>query len=266
MMPVPAQRNRLRIREVVFAVSMGALAAGGAALTLAALEDGPSTPAIAGPNKLSYQVAPFDQISTTGPQEVVITYGDAISVRAEGSPQALAQLEAVVEDGRLTIGPRKGFNWGNWGMLQSGKFYVTMPRLKGIAVAGSGDVRIDRIEGESFEGKVGGSGEMAIGALKVDEADFTVAGSGNLVVAGAARETHVTIAGSGEVRAGSLRSETASISIGGSGEVALTVDDEAQVSITGSGDVDISGPGRCSVTRMGSGNVRCTGGGGDEEE
>jgi hypothetical protein len=245
---------------------MGAIGAGGLAITLDAIHDdgGPDYTAIAGPSEKTYQVEEFDQISTTGPQDVVIVYGDEISVRSEGSPQALAQLEAVVEDGRLTIGPRDGFNWGNWGMLQSGKFYVTVPRLKGIAVAGSGDVKIDRVEGDSFEGKVGGSGKIDIGELKVDEADFTVNGSGSLSVVGTAREARFTVAGSGGAHAGGLRSKEASVSIFGSGNVALTVDEEAQISITGSGNADITGPGHCSVTRVGSGQARCSGGGGDE--
>lgn len=262
---MPNQRSGLRIREIVFAVALGGLAAGGAALTLSALDDDPmayvaAAPA-AGSGEVSYQVAPFDQITTSGPQDVEIAIGEEFSVRSEGPPQALALLEAVVENGRLTIRPREDFNWGNWRRLEPAKFFVTMPVLKGVTTAGSGDVRVDRIEGESFEGKVGGPGEIAIAELKVDEADFTVAGAGNLVAAGTARETRVTIAGAGEVKAGGLRSDTASITIGGSGDVALTVEEEAKVSITGSGDVDISGPARCSVTRMGSGDVRCASGG-----
>lgn len=259
-------RNGWRIREIVLAVGVGALGAGGAALTLSAMhdDDGGRVMARAADETKTYQVTAFDQISTSGPQDVVVTSGDTLAVRAEGSSEALAQLEATVENGRLLIRPKEGFFWGNWGMLDDVTFYVTAPKLKKVVMAGSGEIRIDKIEGDSFEGTVGGPGEISIGALKVDEADFTVAGSGNLIAEGTARDTHVTVAGSGEVQADGLRSQTASISIGASGNVALTVDKDAQVSITGSGDVDISGPGRCSVTRMGSGEVRCEGGGGDE--
>ena len=263
---MPPQGKGLRKREIVFAVAMGGLAAGGAALTLSAFDDDPLAFVAAGPNQMTYAVAAFDEISTSGPQDVEISHGDAISVRSEGSPEALALLEAVVENGRLTIRPKSGFNWFNWEALEPARFFVTMPRIDGIVLAGSGDIRVDRIEGDRFEGTVGGPGTIVIGELEVGQAAFTVAGSGSLVAAGTARETRVTIAGSGEIQAGGLRSETASVSIGGSGDVALTVDGEARVSITGSGDVDISGPGRCSVTRMGSGNVRCSGGGGDEDD
>lgn len=259
------ERPRLRKREIVLAVSAGIAAAGGAALMLEETNVAPLAPEVAGPNRMTYELAQFAEISTVGPQDVVVTIGDTFSVRSEGSPGAVAQFEPVVEGDTLMIRPRDGFNWGNWRSLNGATFYVTMPRLDGVAVAGSGDVRIDRIEGERFEGTIAGSGELLIAAMEVDEADFKIGGGGNVSAAGTARETQVAIGASGDVEAGALRSETASISIAGSGNVELAVEDEARVSIMGSGDVDIAGPGRCSVTRFGSGNVRCAGGGGDND-
>lgn len=248
------------MREVVFAVAMGGLAATGAGLILFDRDDGPPPALAAAAAPVAYDGTPFEEVSTVGPQDVVITIGDTYSVRSEGSPEALARLEAVVEDGKLVIRPREQFGGGfNWGRLAGATYYVTVPRLEALSLAGSGDISIDRIEGESFTGSVTGPGELSIAAIEVDEADFTIAGSGNLVAAGTAREARVSIAGSGEVRSGGLRSETASVSIAGSGDVALTVQDEARIRIMGSGDVDIAGPATCSVSRMGSGNVRCNG-------
>jgi hypothetical protein len=260
---MPPQRARLRKREIAFALAMGGLAAGGAALVLEA-EDSSPAPLVAMEDRATFDVAPFEEISTIGPQDVVIVTGDSYSVRSEGSPRAIAQLEAVVEDDRLVIRPRGDFARGfDWSSLSGATFYVTTPRLDAISLAGSGSVRIDKVEGGSFTGSIAGPGELAIATLDVDEVDFRIGGSGNVSAAGTAREALVSIGGSGAVRAGGLLSQTASVSIGGSGDVALTVEEEAQVSIAGSGDVDISGPGRCSVSRMGSGTVRCSGGGGD---
>jgi hypothetical protein len=216
-------------------------------------------------SQVTHELSQFTEISTVGPQDVVVTIGDTFSVRSEGSPGAVAQFEPVVEGDTLMIRPRGGFNWGNWRSLNGATFYVTLPRLEGVAVAGSGDVRVDRIEGERFEGTIAGSGELLIAAMQVDQADFKIGGGGNVSASGTARQTEVAIGGSGDVEAGALRSDTASISIAGSGNVDLAVADEAKVSIMGSGDVDIAGPARCAVTRFGSGNVRCEGGGGTED-
>jgi hypothetical protein len=257
----------LRKREIAFALAIGAMAAGGAAVMLDQDEDyvAPIV-AVAGPDNQTYEVAPFEELSTVGPQDVVITTGETFSVRSEGSPAALAALEAVVEDDKLVIRPKGNFAEGfDWSSVAGATFYVTTPRLDAILLAGSGSVRIDRVEGGSFSSLIAGPGELSIASMEVDEADFRIGGSGNVVATGTAREARVSIGGSGAVRAAGLLSETASVSIGGSGDVALTVQEEAQVSIAGSGDVEISGPARCSVSRLGSGNVRCSGGGGDTD-
>lgn len=255
------------MREVVLAVTAGALAAGGAALILADNDDGHHpVPLAGGPESVTYDVTPFAKISTVGPQDVVVSRSETYGVRSEGSSEALARLEAVVEDGELIIRPKQGFEGGfNWGRLASATFYVSLPQLEMAALAGSGDIRIDRIEGPRFTGTVAGPGELAVDALQVEEADFSIGGSGTLVAAGTASETRVSIGGSGDIQAKDLRTQTAAVSIGGSGDVDLTVEGEARISIVGSGDVDISGPARCSVTRMGSGNVSCATGG-DENE
>jgi hypothetical protein len=254
-------KPKLRKREILAALGAGVLAAGAAALVVDGMNE-PRTEsrevAQAAPDQMTYDLAAFEELSTAGPQDVVITIGEIQSVRAEGSDGVLGQLEAVVVDGRLEIRPSDGFR-GNWGRLSRAPFYVTVPKLDRIALAGSGNISIDRIEGASFTSTIAGSGELTIASMDVEEADFSIAGGGDVTAAGTARETTVSIGGSGDIRATTLRSESADVRIAGSGDVALTVQDRAQVSIFGSGDVDISGPASCSVNRMGSGNVTCNG-------
>ena len=255
-MPTTPSRRKLRKREVAFAVALGGLAAGTAALIHGGSDDSSPAPIAVTAAPQTFELAEFDEISTLGPQEVVVTLGETQSVRSDGSPEALGQLEVVVEDGELIIRP-KDESGVDWEVLSSATYYVTLPDLDAVSLAGSGNLRVDRIEGESFTATIEGSGDLAIADMQVDEADFRIGGSGTVVAAGTARETRVEIEGSGDVQAGGLRSEEASVEIGGSGNVALTVEDEARIEIAGSGDVDISGPARCSVTNNGGGDVRC---------
>ncbi len=257
---MPPSRPKLRKREIAFAVAAGALAAGGGAAVISAINDDASAPPryVAAPERQAYELGEFAEVSTTGPQDVVITMGDSYSVRAEGAPDALAQLEAVVEDGELILRPTGSFR-GDWGRFSSVTYHVTMPRLDAITLAGSGDIRIDRIEGDEFEGAINGSGALTIGTMEVDEADFSIGGSGKVIAAGTARDTRVSIGGAGNVEAAGLHSETARVSIGGVGDVALTVDEEAEISMAGAGTVEITGSARCSVSRFGFGEVRCNG-------
>src|SRR5688500_542393 len=143
---MPARPPKLSKREIALAVSIGVVAAGGAgAAMLAMLDDDAVAPAVVAASNPSYNVAPFDEIATVGPQDVLVTRGDTQAVRAEGPPQVLAQLEVVVEDGRLTIQPKEQFRRGfNWGRFSSATFFVTVPWLEAASLAGSGDIRIDR--------------------------------------------------------------------------------------------------------------------------
>lgn len=258
---------RLRKREIAFAVAMGVMGAGGAALMLDGddRDQGPRDDDSASAQEMTFPLADFDEVSIIGPQDVTIIYGEEFAVSASGSADGMRQIEAVVENGGLVIRPREGQFFGDWGDLDEVTYTVTMPRVTRVALAGSGDVTVDRVTGDTFEGLVGGPGTLAIGLIETDQATFSVNGSGDLDASGAVRNVTVNIGGSGEVHAAGLTGTQATVVIGGSGEVALTVLEQAAVSITGSGDVDISGPGVCSVTRMGGGDVRCEGGGGDED-
>lgn len=206
----------------------------------------------------SYQVAGFDSVSAAGPHNVIVTVGGAASVRAEGPADALDRMEVFVEDGDLEIRPRREFrNNYRWDDRQRATFYVTAPLLKAAAVAGSGDMKIDRVDGERFSGAIAGSGNLDVASLRVSSAQLSIAGSGDLSARGSAGRSDLSIAGSGNLRLGQLASRTASVSIAGSGNVDLNAEETVSVSIIGSGDVAVAGNARCSVTKIGGGSVRC---------
>jgi hypothetical protein len=258
----PAERPRLRKREIALAVAIGALAAGAAA---GILSDGGGGPAAfvfddGARDNRTYDVAEFQRVSTVGPQDIVITYGETPSVRAEGSAQALNMLEVAVVDGALTIRPRsEGWQWA-WPRLARTTYFVTVPRLDAVALDGSGDVRVDKVEAESFRASVSGpGGDLSIDSLTAGEADFTINGTGSIAAKGTARATRVEISGPGNLRGNGLRSQTADVSVSGPGDAELTVDDIARIFASGPAEVDIAGTARCSVSESGPADVDCEG-------
>src|SRR5690606_15359367 len=148
---VPDQ-PRLRKREILLAVGAGVLASGAALAILDNDGDDGSRIARSEPSEMTYQLANSERISTTGPQEAEVTFGDTFAVHAEG---AIGQLEVVVEDGELVIRPRNGGDW-DWGDFDSTKINVTMPRLTRVSLSGTGDIAIDQIKGERFSGVIAG--------------------------------------------------------------------------------------------------------------
>jgi hypothetical protein len=205
-----------------------------------------------------FAVGAFDRISLSGSPNVVVTVGGAPSVRAEGDSELLEKLEIKVEDGVLRIGYKRG-NWSfGWRKDHAPvTIHVSAPAIRGAEVAGSGDMRIDKVEGGDFAGDIAGSGEIQLASLRARNASFSIAGSGGVTASGTAETAEFEIAGSGDVRAGGLQVRSAKVSIAGSGNVETRATESANVEIMGSGDVVVTGGAKCSVSKMGSGDVRC---------
>jgi hypothetical protein len=206
----------------------------------------------------NFQVGAFDRISLTGSPNVVVAVGQAPSVRAEGDSALLEKLEIEVVNGVLRIGYKKG-DWSlGWGKDHGPvTVHVSTAALRGAEVAGSGDLKIDKVEAGDFAGDIAGSGEIQLASLRARHASFSIAGSGGVTASGTADTAEFEIAGSGDVDAGGLQVRTAKVSIAGSGNVETRATQSATVDIMGSGDVVVTGGAKCSVNKAGSGDVRC---------
>lgn len=206
----------------------------------------------------SFQVGAFQSVSSTGPYDIVVAVGGAPSVRAEGDAEMVERLEVVVEDGVLRIGFVDGTSFRSmFGRERRATLHITVPSLAAASLAGSGDIRIDRVEGARFAGDLSGSGDIEIGQLRVGEAAFNLAGSGSIRAAGTAQSAAVSLAGSGDIQLGSLETRTLAVSLMGSGDVQARATETARVSLMGPGDVTVSGPARCQIEQRGPGEVRC---------
>ena len=200
----------------------------------------------------------FDKIALSGSPDVVVTVGGAASVRAEGDVEMLDRLEIVNDNGQLRIGLRNtNGGWFSWGHRRGVTVHVALPALAGATVTGSGDMRIDRVQGPAFAGAVTGSGDITIATMATEQASFTVTGSGDITAAGQARQATASVNGSGDLRLAQLQAETATVALAGSGDIGIRATQSAAVELRGSGDITIAGPARCTISKSGSGDVRC---------
>lgn len=212
----------------------------------------------------AFQLANFDRVALQGPDNVEVRVGPAFSVTAQGDTGVMQALEIKLDGSTLEIGrknTRSGFRWGGHDEDDSAavKVVVTMPAMRGAALAGSGDMSVDRVSGDAFDASLAGSGDMLLGGLAVKNAELSIAGSGDIRASGAADMVKVSIAGSGDADGSGLAAKGAEVSIAGSGNTRLAVDGQAEVSIVGSGDVDLGPKARCQKSVMGSGDVTCGG-------
>ncbi|PAX07903.1 head GIN domain-containing protein [Sphingomonas lenta] len=208
-----------------------------------------------GPTR-DYDVSGFTAVNLRGADDVEVRVGPGFSVRAQGPEEELDRLEIVRDGDTLQVGRKRGSGW-NWGKSEGVTVFVTMPSIAAVGLAGSGDLAVDRVDGERFKASLAGSGNLSLGALRVEDAELSLAGSGDLTGAGVARRLAVKLAGSGDVDARQLTASEAVVSLAGSGDVRATVNGPVNVNLVGSGDVELGGDARCTISKRGSGEVRC---------
>ncbi len=221
-------------------------------------DDGtPGIPAQGSGGTRTYPASGFTTVALRGGDDVDVRVGPGFSVRADGDADVLDHLKIARDGDTLRIGrvSTSGWSWGG----KHAKISITMPVLVGTAVAGSGDLTVDRVVGARFKAANAGSGRLAIGQLVVDQAEFDLAGSGGVRAAGEVKALKVSMAGSGSLDAADLKAAQADVSVAGSGRVRAGVHGPAKVSMTGSGDVDLGSDARCETSKLGSGSVRCGG-------
>lgn len=203
----------------------------------------------------SYAVSGFTGVSSHGSDDVDVRVGTGFSVRAEGPAAELAKLRIVRDGDTLSVGRQSmGISWGEHDKVT---VFVTMPRIVAAETAGSGDLKIDRVDGERFDGSIAGSGGLDVAALSARTVKLSIAGSGDISAKGSVGALSVAVAGSGSLDAPGLKASSADIAVQGSGDVAADVTGAATVSVMGSGDVALGKGAKCTTTKMGSGTVTC---------
>ncbi|MDQ0248381.1 hypothetical protein J2W22_000428 [Sphingomonas kyeonggiensis] len=207
--------------------------------------------------KRTYDATGFTKVELRGTDDVDVKNGAQFAVTAEGDSAILDQLEIQVVDGTLRVDrkDRRGFSWGH--SDHGVKVTVTLPKLVGATLTGTGDISVDKAEGD-FHGKITGTGDLHIAALAATDADLSITGTGNLTVAGTANRLNASITGPGDIDASKFTASSASISILGPGSLKGNVTGGASISIAGPGDVDLTGGAKCSISATGPGEAHCS--------
>ncbi len=206
----------------------------------------------------TFAIDQFTAVDAAGPDDVDVRVGPAFSVRAEGSQKELDKLEITKEGDSLKISRKhsSGFSWG--GSSRNVIIHVTMPRIAAASTTGSGDMTVDRVEGDGFSASATGSGDLSVTGLNVQSAILSLTGSGDMKLAGTARTGNFSVAGSGDIKARQFKTSSASVSVMGSGSVSAAVAGAASVNLMGSGDVTLTGGAKCTTSKAGSGDVNCS--------
>jgi hypothetical protein len=240
----------------MIALAVAALGLAGCGLS----EEAQAVAADAGPvESRNFAGADFNNVTAATPDRIVIRRGDAFAITARGRTGLLDRLTFRTDGSTLRIGRQDddGISYRDQERLGTAVITITMPRLTGITLAGSGEVAAEQVDGPNAALVLAGSGDMTVNYAVVTAMDITLAGSGDITLTGRADRADVTVAGSGSITGTTFGARDAEVTVAGSGDVALSVSNRAEVSVIGSGDVAITGGATCTTSRRGSGEVTC---------
>lgn len=178
----------------------------------------------------SRKTADFRRIEVEGACDLDVVVGKALSVRVEADDNILPLVKTTVDHGRLVVKTE-----GSFSTKRGVKAFVTVPRLEGVSISGSGSANVRGL----------GESKFAI----------AISGSGDAKPEGRADAFDVSITGSGSVHAYGLAAKQARASISGSGDVEVRAESALDVSIAGSGSVRYKGSPRVTKAIAGSGDV-----------
>ena len=194
---------------------------------------------------------PFHSIGLSLDADVILKQGSPQKVEIDAEANIIDNIKTKVRNGTWNIGIEEN-------VIKHEKItiYITIPDLKAVSVAGSGDVTTKgAFTGmENLALSIAGSGDLKLEG-EAKSLDISVAGSGDVLMAGSAGKVGVSIAGSGDVNLKDLVAGDCDISIAGSGNCKVNTSGNLDVSIVGSGDVYYTGGAKVHSSIMGSGDL-----------
>jgi hypothetical protein len=221
--------------------------------------------------KQDRQVGDFGTITILGSADVIIKQGDRTSVQVHADDNLLENIITEVKKDALIIETQ-----GNIRKYRKFQVYVTMSRLDGVEINGSGDVSSDGvINGNNLSISINGSGDVEL-ELDFKGLEAQINGSGDIEISGITGDIDLSIMGSGDFKATNLRLNNCSIKVYGSGDISmngsasnLSVElsasgdvnlynlssQDVDVRSNGSGDVIVSVSGMLKARLMGSGDL-----------
>jgi len=223
----------------------------------------------------------FTIVSLAGIGNMYLTQGVTESVRIEAEDNLIPYFDTSVQGSTLKIGIKDQSMGVSLQPTKPVNFYVTLPRVEAVTLAGSGNVFAGQIQAGAIRNSLLGSGNISTDTLTATNLDILLSGSGNISLGTvSASQVNANIAGSGDIQVDTLTADKVCSKTAGSGNITLggTVTQQsaeilgsgdtlatglksatATVRVTGSGDSQVSTSGTLNVTILGSGDVAYSG-------
>jgi hypothetical protein len=212
-----------------------------------------------GQNNASENFRDFTSISLAIPADLEVTIEDKFSVEMKMTDEMRNKITIEKEGNNLKFRwKEKKMGNGYYSEKKRMVIRVSMPALEALNSSGSGDISVkNEVKTTNFNCSLAGSGDVRIEKISAENVKFNIAGSGDVSVdGGSAKEAEFNIAGSGDVEASGLKAQKTECNISGSGDIKCYAGETLKVAIAGSGDVVYEGsPANVKQSVIGSGSV-----------
>lgn len=202
-------------------------------------------------------VGSFQAIELHASMNLVVRQGarEALELRADDNLLALVETRVVNRSGvpTLEIRTRDGSPYSSRNPIT---LTVDVVTLSSLSLRGSGHVSGDGFKAPTLKIAMAGSGDIKMQKLSLDEASLKTSGSGNARLSGKVARLSLSISGSGDIDTRDLEADEVSVSIAGSGDASVNAGKALNVSIAGSGDVEYTGSATLKSSVAGSGSVK----------
>ena len=173
-------------------------------------------------------VGAFSSISNSGPFNISIDVGKAVSVTATGSTTFLDQLVTEVHDGELRIHLRDD-HVNHLG--DDNRIAVTLPQFTRYRMSGAGETTLTHVAGDSL--------------------DIAMSGAGSLKASGEVKSLKLSLSGVGSVDARELHAQAVRADVSGVGSVKVWSSQALEGSVSGVGSLTYYGDPKTVNTRGG---------------
>lgn len=190
--------------------------------------------------KESRNVGHFTSVSSSGPWDVMIADGTPGEIQVEGDANLLEEMQTMVEGDKLIIRSKNHVSFKTKNKLT---VYITMDKISGLSVSGSGDVIGEGNfvnDGESVF-RISGSGNIRLQFRKTGSVNIDVSGSGNVQLEGNTGVMQAHISGSGNIKCEHLYASEVTAGVSGSGNIRVFASKRLNARVSGSGNIYYSG-------------------------
>jgi hypothetical protein len=204
--------------------------------------------------------ATFSKLNFKSIGEVFLSQGEGCDLKIEGSPDLVDNIQVDVDEDTLNVKFKSDIaDWTGLSWLKGEnrlRYFVTMPKIEMIKMAGAGKMEGETLKGESLDLIHTGAGKIALRGLDYQSLQADLGGLGEVVVTGSVQSQSVDLSGAGSYEAENLQSQDAEVLLSGAGSATVWVEKTLKATVTGAGSIKYKGSPSVEQTTSGIGDIK----------